>query len=175
MIAADFATLNLTMEILEQFGIKPVLLAAQVVNFLILLYILKRFLYGPILKVLQERRDKIAQSLKTAEEIEKRLHEIGEKEAESLLRSAKEGEKIIRQSGEIGVGIIEGAKNEAEKIIRKANEHAKEVMQIEKTRLEQELKNGMPRIVALAYEKIMGRPMSKEQKEALEKTVKEIK
>jgi len=43
------------MDILNQFGIKPVLLAAQVVNFLALLFILKKFLYQPILKVLKTR------------------------------------------------------------------------------------------------------------------------
>ena len=66
------------MDILSQFGVKPILLAAQVVNFLILLFILKKFLYGPILKVLSERRKKIEDSLKNVEEIEKRYNEMKE-------------------------------------------------------------------------------------------------
>lgn len=163
------------MDILNQFGIKPVLLIAQVVNFLILLFILKKFLYGPILKVLKERKDKIARSLKAAEEIERKLHEMGEKEIESIRRSAEQGEQIIKQSGEIGAKIIEDAKVQGEGIIQKATEYAKEVMQIEKARLEQELKRGMPGIMALIYEKIMGKPLSKEQKQIIEGVVKEVK
>ena len=67
------------MDILNQFGISPVLLTAQVVNFLVLLFILKKLLYGPLLKVLAERRKKIEDSLKNAEEIELRLQETNEK------------------------------------------------------------------------------------------------
>ena len=66
------------MDILNQFGVQPILLAAQVVNFLILLFILKKFLYGPILKVLDSRKKTIEQSLKNAEEIERRLLETTE-------------------------------------------------------------------------------------------------
>ena len=47
------------MEIIKQFGINPILLAAQVVNFIVLLFIFKKLLYKPILKVLDERKKKI--------------------------------------------------------------------------------------------------------------------
>lgn len=151
------------------------LLAAQVVNFLILLFILKKFLYGPILKVLKTRKDKIAGSLKNAEEIERKLQEIGEKEAESILRSAKEGEKIIKQSGEIGAGIIADATAEYERIIKKAVEDRKQLMLSEKASFEQGLKRNLSYIIALTFEKIMGKPLHKEQKEFLEDIVRRMK
>ncbi len=78
------------MDILNEFGIKPILLAAQVVNFLILLYILKRFLYKPILKVLNERKNKIADSLKNAEEIERKLVEISEEEQKRIAKAVSD-------------------------------------------------------------------------------------
>jgi len=77
------------MEIFNQFGINPLLLLAQVVNFAVLLFILKRFLYKPILKVLEERKKRIEESLKNAEEIEKRLVETAELEEEILAKSAR--------------------------------------------------------------------------------------
>ena len=53
---------------MEAFGIQPLLLAAQIVNFLILAYILKRFLYKPVLEVLKKREKKIKDGLQAAEE-----------------------------------------------------------------------------------------------------------
>ncbi|MBU2632677.1 F0F1 ATP synthase subunit B, partial [Patescibacteria group bacterium] len=47
------------MEIVKQFGLDPVLLVAQIVNFLILLFILKKLLYKPVLELLKKREDTI--------------------------------------------------------------------------------------------------------------------
>jgi F-type H+-transporting ATPase subunit b len=44
---------------------------AQVINFLLLVWLLKRFLYKPILKAIDEREGKIASQIKDAEEKEK--------------------------------------------------------------------------------------------------------
>ncbi len=163
------------MEILNQFGINPILLAAQVVNFLVLLFILKKFLYKPILKVLEERRKKIAESLQNAEEIEKRLSQITEREAEAIAKSAKEGEKIIKEAGESALQIIEEGKKKYEGIINQAIEDAKKLTQVEKIRLQQEIKENLSNIVALALEKVTGIAITeKQKKEIIEKEVKNL-
>ena len=47
------------MEVLKNFGFDPVLLAAQIVNFLILIYILNRFVFKRVLEFLKAREEKI--------------------------------------------------------------------------------------------------------------------
>jgi F-type H+-transporting ATPase subunit b len=61
------------MDILHEFGVQPILLLAQIVNFAILFFLLRKFLYGPLLKILEQRRNTIKESLKNAEKIEKQL------------------------------------------------------------------------------------------------------
>ncbi len=163
------------MEILNQFGINPLLLAAQVVNFAILLFILRRFLYKPILKVLEERKQKIADSLKNAEEIERRLNELSEKETEALIKAGKEGQKIIQQAGEEYKQTVEEAKKEYERIINKAVEDAKKLTELEKVRLEQHVKENLGDIVAMALEKVTGKTLTgKKEKEIIEKEIKNL-
>ncbi len=163
------------MEILNQFGINPILLLAQVVNFAILLFLLKKLLYKPILKVLEERKRKIEESLKNAEEIEKRLNAIADREAEVLLKLAKEGEKMIKQAGDQVTLIIEEARLKAEGIINHAVEESKKISQIEKIRLELEIKENLSNIVSLVLEKVTGGLVTnKEQKEIIEKEVKNL-
>src|SRR3989338_3520624 len=101
------------MEIFNQFGVRLDLLAAQIVNFLLLLFILKRFLYKPILKVLQIRQQKIKDSLKNAAEIEKRLNAI-----------AEEREKKLHEAGDAAQKIIDHAAKNADQIIKEARESA---------------------------------------------------
>lgn len=162
------------MEILEQFGIQPILLAAQIVNFLILLFILRKFLYGPILKVLDERKRKIADSLKNAEEIERRLKEIAEKEAEAILRSAKEGERIIKDASDYAVQLIEKGKKDYGNLINKGVEDVRKMHEFEKEIIMKEIKEDLAGLIILTFEKIIGKSAREEQKKVIEREVKDI-
>jgi len=73
--------------------------AAQAVNFIILAWLLKRFLYGPIIKAMQERRERLSDELSRArearqeadlraEELLKRREEL-EREAQEMLTQAQ--------------------------------------------------------------------------------------
>ncbi len=164
------------MEILNQFGIKPILLAAQVVNFLILLFILKKFLYKPILKVLEERKKKIAESLQNAEEIEKRLAEIGEREAEALLKSAKESEKMIKDAGAEGSQIIVDAHKTAEQIVNKAVEEGKLLMIQENEKLQQSVRENVADLIFMVVGKVTGKLLTKkDQEKILKESIKDIR
>lgn len=163
------------MEILNQFGVNPLLLLAQAVNFFILLFILKKFLYKPILKVLEERKKRIEDSLKNAEEMEKRLAEITDREAEALLKSAKEGEKIIKQAGEQAAQIVDDAKIKAEGIINRAAIDARRVSQAEKVKLEMEIREHLSDIVLSVFKKVTGQVITeRKQKEIIEKEVRNL-
>lgn len=91
-------------ELFEVFGVNWKLLLVQVFNFGLLLIILWHFLYKPVLRIIDERRAKIAEGVKTAEEAEKKL-------------AASEVE---------GKGIVSSASREAEKVIASACERAEE-------------------------------------------------
>src|SRR3989344_3897695 len=99
------------MELIKNFGLDPLLLWAQIINFLIIFYILKRFAYKPVLSVLKKREDLIKGSLKQAEESKKILEETLEKEKTILKNTQKKAEKII-----------EDAKNRTQEIARETEE-----------------------------------------------------
>lgn len=100
-------------QILNDFGVKPILLAAQIVNFLILFLILKKFFYHPLLRVLEERKERIRNSLRNTEIIKQRLQTTEEESAKKLSAASKEA-KII----------IDAATNTANEIIAKAHRQA---------------------------------------------------
>mgnify|MGYP003395159155 CR=1 FL=1 len=163
------------MDILNQFGVQPILLAAQVVNFLILLFILKKFLYKPILKVLDERKKKIADSLKNAEEIEKRLLQTEEEKEKILAKTSQEAQKLIDETKkEIEVMKEEGkvqAEQLAAQIIKKGEETAKAEME----KMKQELTNHLGEIVTIGMEKVSGKVISsKDQQRLIDQEIKNL-
>jgi F-type H+-transporting ATPase subunit b len=88
----------------EALGINLNFLIAQIVNFLLLMFILRMVLYRPMLNMLETRREKIRESLSAAEKAR----------AEAANRS-RENEEIIAQ-----------ARRQAQDIIRQAEERAKQ-------------------------------------------------
>src|SRR3989338_4739963 len=86
------------MEIIRNFGIQPVLLLAQIVNFLIILYLLQKFFYKPIVKLLEQRKKRIEESLKNADLIEEKLKKTQEQSVQILAEAQKQLEEILTQS-----------------------------------------------------------------------------
>ena len=56
------------MDFLKNLGFDPVMLGAQILNFLIIFFLLKRFLYKPVLDMIKKREDVIKEGLKQSEE-----------------------------------------------------------------------------------------------------------
>lgn len=161
------------MEILKDFGVQPILLAAQVINFLILLFILKKFLYGPILKVLENRKQRIETSLKNAEEIELKLRETQEKVDQMLARAYGEGQKILNESQKSALQlkdeILQKAAYQAQTIIKKGEE----TIRVEKELMMSEAKMEILDLVAVVFEKLTGKVLSKDdQRKIMEKEMR---
>ena len=74
-------------ELVKTFHIDAGLLLAQLVNFLIVLVVLYKFAYKPILKTLNDRTGKIEKGLKDAEDAQIKLAEMEKKEKEILTKA----------------------------------------------------------------------------------------
>lgn len=81
--------------ILTTFGIDWRLLIINALNFGILLFGLWYFLYGPLTKMLEERRSKVAQGVKDADESQRALRDIESKRAGVLSAAGKEADTLI--------------------------------------------------------------------------------
>jgi F-type H+-transporting ATPase subunit b len=100
---------------MESLGIDPKLIFAQIVNFAILLWLLNKFLYKPLIKVLDERKQKQEEALRKFEEAQKKGEEL-----------ALEKEKTLREIKETGERMIVEAKREAQKHAEEIIIHGKE-------------------------------------------------
>jgi F-type H+-transporting ATPase subunit b len=160
-------------ELIKTFHIETNLLLAQFVNFAIVLFVLWKFAYKPILKTLNDRTKKIEKGVKDAETASKKLGEMTEKEKEVLVKARKEAQEIIKKSeGE--------AKKNAENIILTAKEQnekmigdAKKMIEQEKGKMLGEVKSEIAGLVVAATEKIIHEKLDeKKDKELIERIVK---
>jgi F-type H+-transporting ATPase subunit b len=112
------------MEIAQQFGINWVLLAAQIVNFLIVLFILKKLLYKPVQEMLRNREKTIKEGLKQAEEARVLLEQTAEREREVLRKAQQEAKKLLEETKQQRVQMMAESeiltKKQAEAILKEA-------------------------------------------------------
>ncbi|MDI3472761.1 MAG: F-type H+-transporting ATPase subunit b [Thermotogaceae bacterium] len=127
----------------------------QLLNFVILLFFLNKFLFKPFLSTLDQRKKKIEEDIRKAEKIREEAEEYKQEMEAELKNARKRAEEIIqnaeRRAEEFLNSEKEKAKQEAQKII----ENAKiEVENFKKTAID-ELKNSAVRLAFLMATKIL--------------------
>ncbi len=76
----------------------PLTIAAQIVNFLILIWLLRRFLYGPIMKAMHRREDRITQRLQEAAQGRKEAEQEGRTYRERLQELDEQRERLLEEA-----------------------------------------------------------------------------
>ncbi len=155
------------MDFLKDFGVEPVLLLAQIVNFAILLFILKRFLYKPILKVLEERKNKIATSMKQSEQIQKKFEEMEIKQQEILDNARKESTQIVDEAKSEAKTLSSQIQTEASNQADQTLKRVQETLALEKQKMVSEEKKEKENEVTLATQKVVGQKMTKRDKDQI--------
>ena len=125
---------------MEKLGINIYQLLAQVVNVLILLFVLKKFLLKSMVTLLEKRRASIVDQVKVEEDLEKRIKET-EKKEQQVLRQAKIKADDIIKASEVKARkeaseILSQSRQESKQILREAETDAKSEFDKSKARLQ---------------------------------------
>ena len=152
----------------ETFGWNPWLFFSQVISFVIVALLLRRFAYKPILNVLEERRRRIEEGQLNAEKIKQQLDEAEKRYAEILAKANAEAQKMIDEARESSAHLAERKQQEAiaaaEQIIAKA----REASAIEHERTMESLKRELGRLVVDTTAKVTGKVLTLEDQQRLQ-------
>ena len=156
-------------------GINLPLLVAFIVNFVILFALLGVFLYKPVTKMLDERSQKIKESMEQAEAT-KEEYARAEEEVKRLISKAREdGQALVSQATQIGEKLKEeareGAREEAQAIIDRTRVELEE----ERDRVIDDLRREFVDISISAAERVINETLDKKRhrrliEEALEES-----
>src|SRR3990167_7186916 len=107
---------------MEGLGINLNLIIQQVVVFIVFIYLFNKFLLSKILKMIEQRDNKITEGLSYAEKMQQEYKNLEEKTIEEIEKAKKEASKIVEDtktaSIKIGNELKAKAKIDAEAIIR---------------------------------------------------------
>lgn len=148
----------------------------MLLSFSIVLFILKRYAWKPILKMIKEREDSIDGALKMADKAKEEMAKLQSDNEKILAEARKERDALLKDAREMKDKIIADAKNQASIEANKLVESAKSSINTEKLAALTEIKNQIAFLSVDIAEKILQKELSSElrQKEYIENLVKDI-
>lgn len=143
------------MEVFAKLGVDWKLLLAQVVNFGILFFLLRRYAYGPMLEFLEKRSERIDKGLKDALAAQKKLVAMEEKEKQVMAQARTEARAILAASEASAKKRDAEHLAETEAKTERFLEEARVKIEEEKEKVLTEVKQEIAEVVALSVEKIL--------------------
>jgi len=168
LLAASGGIVEMARDTGETFGFDIRVFLSQVISFILVALLLKRFAYKPILKVLEERRQRIAEGLLNADKIKQQLAEAEQRYQEILAKGNQEAQKMIDEA-RARAGIIAERKQQeaivaAEQILAKA----REASALEHERTMSQLKRELGRLVVDTTAKVTGKVLTSDDQRRLQ-------
>ena len=159
----------------RQFGVDWPHFIAQVVSFAIVAFLLQRFAYKPVVDMLEERRQKIADSLANAEKIKTELAQTEAQRQEVLNKANAQATALIEEARAAAARVQEQETQKAiaaaEQIITKAREAAAQ----DHAKMLTELKREVGRLVVQTTATVTGKILTPEdQKRLAEETARQV-
>lgn len=156
---------------MEKLGINWALLVAQIVNVALLVWVLTRLLYQPILNMLNERTKRVQDSLRDADQVKEQLAnarrdydaEIGKARQEAAAILAQAQERAKAQESEI----IAQARRDADKVREEARTQALQ----ERDQLLRDLKGQVADLVTATAEQVLGAELKQNHQRLIDESL----
>jgi F-type H+-transporting ATPase subunit b len=152
---------------LEALGINLGYLISQIVNFALLAVLLYFVAYKPILRMLDQRSERIKQGLEDAEQASRRAAEMEQEFEQRLAEARKEGQEIIAQATQMSEkarqDILETAREEARAQVEKAKEEISRERELAMSELRQQVAD----LSLSISEKVIGEALDQQRQREL--------
>lgn len=158
---------NPVQAIQEGFHIQGWYLFAQCLNVCIVLFVLKKFAFGPLVAMLEQRRTRIAEGEANLVQIQQRLAESEKETAEAIAKANSEANRLVNEAKESAARLSEQKAQEAivsaQQILAKAEVAAR----AEREQIAAELKREFGRLVTATTAQVTGKVLNSDDQKRI--------
>jgi len=152
---------------MDELGLNVPVLIAQLVNFFLLLVVLRIFLYRPILNMLDRRAQRIREGLEAAEQSKEHAEQAEQEVARRLEEVRRQGQAMMSQAQEAANRIQEEARGQARREGEALLERARKEIQLERDQAIAELRREFGDLTVSAAEKVIGQSLDRQAHQRL--------
>lgn len=144
----------------ETFGVHWSLFAAQVINFILVILVLKKFAFGPIQALLEQRRERIIAGEEKLKRIEKQLAESEATTAAAIAQANEDSKRLIAEAKEGAASFTEQKSQEAIAQAQQILAKAEAAANADRERISAELKREFGRLVSVTTSQVTGKVLT---------------
>jgi F-type H+-transporting ATPase subunit b len=147
----------------EQLGINLNGLIAQLINFLVLFYLLSKFLFPRVTQMLDARAARIRESVERAEQLQRDAERMEQQFQERIAEARREGQGIVANANQIAQRIQAEAQEKAQRDAEAFLARAREQIQREIQQAQLELRQQIASLALLAAGRVVERSLDERQ------------
>jgi F-type H+-transporting ATPase subunit b len=144
-------------------SVTPGLMIWTIVCFLITLYVLKRFAFGPIQKMIDERREQIRQSIEAADAARDESRKLLEEHRQLIAQARGEAEAILTEARRTGESMEQRMREETEADRQRRIEETRKEIAAETARALEQIRSEVAELTLEAASRVVGRSLSAAQ------------
>lgn len=152
---------------MEAIGLNLPGLIAQIINFLLILVLLRMFLYRPILGMLDRRAARIRESLERAEAVQREADRSRAEFEQQVAEARRQGQHIVAQANEIGERMKEEARHDARREAEAIIERARAEIQLERDQALTQLRSQFADLTVLAASRVINQSLDRDRHQVL--------
>ncbi len=155
-------------------GVNLPLLFVFVVNFIVLFFLLRLFLYKPVMKMLDERAKRTKDAMELAEATKKEFEQAKTEVQKQIEKGRQEAQAIITQAMQVGERLKGESRQEATKQAQTIVDRTRSELEAERGKIVEDLRREFADIAISAAEKVIKETLDKEKhRKLIEETLQE--
>ena len=153
----------------------PGLMVWTIITFLIVLWVLRRFAFGRIQGMIDQRRDRIREALDEADKAREEARELRELVGREREEALADRERILDESRRQAQRQFDQAREQADTDLKERLEKNREELDAENARLREQIRRDVVELTLLAAEKVTGKVLDEEdQRRLIDETIAEV-
>jgi F-type H+-transporting ATPase subunit b len=155
--------------------VTPGLMIWTIVCFLITLFVLKRYAFGPIQKMIDDRRERIRQALEEADKAREEARNLLEEHRKLIGQARGEAEEILSEARQVGQAMQARAKEEVETDRQRRLEETRRQIEAETRRALEQIRGEVAELSLIAAEKVTRRSLrDDDQRRLIDEAIGEL-
>jgi F-type H+-transporting ATPase subunit b len=147
-------------ELMTSFGVNKHLFFSQLISFLIVAFVLKKFAVGPVQQMLEQRRARIAEGEEKLKRIEQQLADSEKRTQEAIDKANEQALRLINEAKESAAALSEKEAQKAAKEFEDTLMKAKAAAKAERLEMQADLKKEFGRLIAETTANVTGKVLT---------------
>jgi F-type H+-transporting ATPase subunit b len=163
------------MALADLIDVVPGLMVWTVIAFAITFFVLRRFAFGPIQRLIDQRRDRIREALDEADKARAEARELRELTAKEREQAKADRENLLDETRRQAQTLFQQARQNADDDLRERLAKNQEELEAENRRVQEQIRRDVVELTLLAAEKVTGKTLdADDQRRLIDETIDEL-